>query len=336
MYCWVNAEHVGLVVQERRAEGRAEIEQKNESGHQPHRAFRQTRAQRRPGFQELRALGAGVFLAHEEHRHQQHDKREDRGNGEGGVQVAVLGEVPAQQAHQDRGASDRGPLHGLKGAGEPARLAVLHHQRVGQDVVEGQAETHRRIEAGKPPVGVVRRQPGNQTGCAGQRRGQQEIALAPPTEQRQEIRDQSVQRLDEPRDRRQEKEVRHQVGRQALVLEPDGDRLLGQPVHPLREVDHGEQDREAPGFGGLERVQAPQPVVHVDGRLTTQVRSSECGAWRGTPPRIWHLAGACRHLAGARNDSARSRRLAIMRSRHATWNGSAERCVLRLLLARTR
>jgi hypothetical protein len=166
----------------------------------------------------------------------------------------MLGEVSTQQPHQDRGAGDRRPLHGLKGAGEPMPLAVLYHQRVGHYIVEGQAEAHRCKEDGKPPVAVLSRQPRDQPGGAGQDRGQQEIALAPPTEQRHEVRDQSVQRFDEPGDRRQEKEIRDLAGREALFLEPDGNRLVGQRVHALGEVDHGEQDGEAPGFGGMERV----------------------------------------------------------------------------------
>jgi len=49
----------------------------------------------------------------------------------------------------------------------------------------------------------------------------------------------------------------------APVLEGDRDGLVGQRIHALSEVDDGEECSQAPGFLGLERIQSPELVDHL-------------------------------------------------------------------------
>lgn len=82
-------------------------------------------------------------------------------------------------------------------------------------------------------------------------------------EQRQKIRDQSIQGLEKPGNRRQQKESGNVVGIQSLILETDRDDLNGQGGHALSKVNDHEQQSKAPGFRRFEGEQMLQPVFHV-------------------------------------------------------------------------
>jgi hypothetical protein len=87
----------------------------------------------------------------------------------------------------------------------------------------------------------------------------QEVAPPPRAEERHEVRQQAVDRLDEPRDRGDPGERGELAGGEAALLEHDRDDLLGQVDHALGEVDDREEEREPAGLGALERVPAHGP-----------------------------------------------------------------------------
>jgi hypothetical protein len=64
----------------------------------------------------------------------------------------VLGEIAAEDTDENGGGVDGAPLHGLEGAGQAQRLAVLDHHGVGQHVVERDAEGHQHDEQRQRPV----------------------------------------------------------------------------------------------------------------------------------------------------------------------------------------
>jgi len=93
---------------------------------------------------ELARLAPHARLPDEDAGHEERERREHRRAEEGQPELVVLGEHPAGDAHGDRRRVDRRPLDGLEAAGEAEPLAVLDHQRVGEDVRERQPEPHRR------------------------------------------------------------------------------------------------------------------------------------------------------------------------------------------------
>ena len=258
----VEAQHVGLIEDEGRPERRAEVEEEDEAGDDPDLALGESPADRREGLHHHRALRAGGRLTDECGGHREREEGKGRGEEEGAVDRAPLGEIPADLAHEDRRELDGGPLNGLKRAGEAQGLAALDHDGVDEHVGEGEAEPHHGEEAGEPGIGVRDAEPEGQARGSGQRRGEQEIALAPAPPERKEVGDEAVHRLDEPGERRDEEEVRDLPGRQAALLEHDGHGLIRQVPHPLGEIDHGEQDGEALRISTLEREEPAQPSEH--------------------------------------------------------------------------
>jgi hypothetical protein len=162
-------------------------------------------------------------------------------------------EVAPQLSYKNRCCIDGTPLHGLKSAGEPERLAALDHERVGEDVGEGEAERHGGEQCSQPPIRMLRHQSQCESAAGGQGRAEHEVARSPPAEQRQEVRDQPVDRLDHPRHASDREERGDLARREPALLERDGDRLTGEVPGSLGEVDHAEENGQAPAVGGLER-----------------------------------------------------------------------------------
>ena len=295
------SQRVGLVVEKGRAERGAEPEEEDEPRDDPHLAPVRRRADRSRRLPDRRPIEAGRRLVDEGRAHGQRDEREARRQQQRGAQAARLREIAAELAHQDRRERDTRPLHRLEGAGEPARPAVLHHQRIRQDVGEREAEPHQ----GEEPDALDEREgewpaqdelqrlaadlgPGNghpkfrqwqrerrdlpaddpiaprqrETGDARQRGREQEVALPASPEERYEIREEPVHGFDDPGDQRDQEEVGGLAGAEPAVLEDDRDRLVRQVPHALREVDDAEHDGEALGVGGLEWVQPRQQGPH--------------------------------------------------------------------------
>jgi hypothetical protein len=192
----------------------------------------------------------------------QRDQRKASGDQEGADQIASLGHPPADEAHQDGRGVDGRPLHRLEGPGQPVLAALLHHERVGQHVGEGESEAHGREQHEQRPVLRGAQGRGQETGRGGQRGRQDQIADPSPPEQREEIREQSVKRLDQPRRRADHEEVGDASGAVPRVLEDDRDRLVREVPHALREVDDREQQRQTTALGRLERIQPPQAAEH--------------------------------------------------------------------------
>ena len=150
----VEAQHVGLVEDEGRPEGRAEVEEEDEAGDDPDLALGEGATDRRERLLQHRAVRAGGRLTDECGRHREREERKARGEEEGAVERAPLGEIPADLAHEDRRDLDGTPLDGLKRAGEAQGLAALDHDGVDEHVGEGEAEPHDGEEAGEPGIGV--------------------------------------------------------------------------------------------------------------------------------------------------------------------------------------
>src|SRR5439155_485229 len=170
----------------------------------------------------------------------------------------------------------------LERARETAGPAVLDHHRVHQNVGEREAEGHEREEPGARHEGEAHgaddrqrdaerldRPPGDQRARGeeepSERResgGHQEIALPPAAEEGHEVREQAVGWLDEPGDGADEEEIGDLARREPPLLEHNGDRLVRQVPHPLREVDDAEQDGQTLGVGSLEGVQPHEPAEH--------------------------------------------------------------------------
>jgi hypothetical protein len=107
-------------------------------------------------------------------------------------------EIAADHTHENGGGDDGASLHGLEGAGEAERLAVLDHERVHEDVGEGEAERHEGDERGHPHVGVLAREPEEKTAHGRRSRREEEIALAVLAEEREEVREEAIDGLDQP------------------------------------------------------------------------------------------------------------------------------------------
>src|SRR2546425_8247170 len=123
---------------------------------------------------------------------------------------------------------------------------------------------------------MIRDQRQDGAGARRQRRGEQQITLPPPAPERHEVRDESIDRLDQPGDGCDREEHCHVAGGEPAVLEDDGDRLVGHVPHALGEVDDGEQEGEASSVGSLEGVQPSEAVEHPGRNDTLSVMFSMC------------------------------------------------------------
>src|SRR5262249_55511402 len=116
--------------------------------------------------------------------------------------------------------------------------------------------------AGQPREGGLDASAEGEPRRGGQRRGDPQVALAPPAEERHEVRQEAVHRLDEPGDGADEEEVGDLAGGEPALLQHDGQRLVRQVPHALGEVDDGEQDGEAGGGRRPEGGELPEARAH--------------------------------------------------------------------------
>ncbi len=210
------------------------------------------------------------------------------------AEAPALRQVAAYLADQDRGRVDGAPLDGLKRAGEPARLAVLDHQRVHQHVGEGQPEPHHGEQSRQPPVRVRDAHAQGEARRGGQRGGEEQVTLPAQPEEGNEVGEEPVDGLDEPGDGADGEEGRHLTRRESALLQHDGERLVGQVPHALREVDDGEEDGETLGVGRLEGVERPAAAQAFPHYTMNGMNRARGASPPGCASRHWPVAGGRR------------------------------------------
>ena len=189
-----------------------------------------------------------------------HGQHEGNRRGYGADQKApflavVLAEPAAQEAGGNRGRIHGSPLNGLQAAGQAQRLAAFHHQgvhhHVGKRDAHGRDHQQPKQQADRARLGRNEIQVAQAQGR--RRRGQDQVAPPARTGQRQEVRNQPVQRLDRPGQRDQGHE-RADLGRRlAPVVQQRtnrlGDQSLRRLADPLDEIDRTEQQAQPDRIG---------------------------------------------------------------------------------------
>jgi hypothetical protein len=193
--------------------------------------------------------------------------------------ISASNAAPAPQAADQR---HRPPLHRLQPAGQPARLPVLDHQRVGQHVGERHPERGDRQQGQqrRQAAGAARRGQPQQRG-GGQRRGGDQVAAAAKAEQGHRVRQQAEHRLERPGGGRQRAERGNRGGLVAGGEQQRAHRLrqqaVGRRADALDEVDRPEQHAQAG------RTPCPVVAVVVDpARIHRRVQHVQKSGWLST------------------------------------------------------
>ena len=186
-------------------------------------------------------------------------QRREQGDQEEGAAVGDVGrEVASGDPRHETGPIDRRPLGRLEACREAARLALLHHHCVAENVRE--REPHARQpedrEREAPRIGGQETQ--HEPAQRRHRGGHEEVGPTPVPQERDQVRREAVERLHVPG----EPDHREERGRLGgaephLVLEQEEDGLGREPRlrlgEPLDGVDGGEEDQEPTERHGLSR-----------------------------------------------------------------------------------
>ena len=197
------------------------------------------------------AIDAGPGLVHGPGGGGEREGGEERDQEEGPAVGHVRREVAAGHPRHEAGPVDRRPLNGLEARRQAARLALLDHHGVAEDVGEGEPEAREPEDRERRAPGIRREQAEGEPAQRGHGGRHEEIGPPAVAQERDQVRRQPVEGLHVPGEADERQERRRLGGAEPhLVLQQEEEGLGCEPGLRLGEtldrVDGGEEDQEPP------------------------------------------------------------------------------------------